>query len=106
MSSCRCRCERVQAIVRPAIVCSAKSEPLPGWVEGVSGAGAVILAVSLGVLKLLPSDGHVIGDLVRLCACSVLHRARMHSHLSYLRRPAVLNETLAATNSGEEQMAT
>ncbi|KAJ3621040.1 hypothetical protein MTP99_003216 [Tenebrio molitor] len=40
-------------VVRPAIVTSTITEPLPGWIENFHGLVGVILGVSLGVLRSL-----------------------------------------------------
>jgi len=52
------------AIVRPSIVGCAASEPVPGWVDVVSAAGAVFVAVGMGVVKFLPGSPLNIGDVI------------------------------------------
>ena len=52
------------AIVRPSIVGGSAREPVPGWVDVISAAGAVYLSVGLGVLKFLPGSEHNMGDVV------------------------------------------
>eukprot|EP00456_Euglypha_rotunda_P052299 TRINITY_DN4214_c0_g1_i19.p1 TRINITY_DN4214_c0_g1~~TRINITY_DN4214_c0_g1_i19.p1 ORF type:complete len:635 (-),score=53.32 TRINITY_DN4214_c0_g1_i19:12-1916(-) len=52
------------AIVRPSIIGSAWKEPFPGWVDAISAAGTVYIAVGLGVLKFLPGAPSLIADLI------------------------------------------
>mmetsp|Transcript_15877 Transcript_15877/g.31108 ORF Transcript_15877/g.31108 Transcript_15877/m.31108 type:complete len:1225 (+) Transcript_15877:37-3711(+) len=52
------------AIVRPSIVGCAWREPVPGWVDVISAAGAVYLAAGLGVLRFLPGSPKSIADVV------------------------------------------
>ena len=52
------------AIVRPSIVGGSAREPVPGWVDVISAAGAVYLSVGLGVLKFLPGSEHHMADVV------------------------------------------
>ena len=52
------------AIVRPSIVGGSAREPVPGWVDVISAAGAVYLSVGLGVLKFLPGSEHNMADVV------------------------------------------
>ena len=51
-------------ICRPSIVGSAWSEPVPGWVDVVSAAGAVYIAVGMGVVKFLPGSPQNVGDVI------------------------------------------
>ena len=52
------------AIVRPSIVGCSAVEPVPGWVDCITAAGAVYVAVGLGVLKFLPGTAQTIADVV------------------------------------------
>jgi len=52
------------AIVRPSIVGASWKEPVPGWVDVISAAGAIYMSAGLGVLKMLPGKKDAIADLV------------------------------------------
>jgi hypothetical protein len=52
------------AIVRPSIIGSAWREPCPGWIDVVSAAAAVFLAVGLGVVTMLPGEPRAIADII------------------------------------------
>ena len=52
------------AIVRPSIVGGSYREPVPGWIDVISAAGAVYLSVGLGVIKFLPGSPSTMGDIV------------------------------------------
>eukprot|EP00750_Incisomonas_marina_P014133 INCI17608.4.p1 GENE.INCI17608.4~~INCI17608.4.p1 ORF type:complete len:1235 (+),score=194.75 INCI17608.4:93-3707(+) len=58
------RGDQALVIVRPSIIGSAWREPVPGWVDNVSAAGAVFLAGGLGLLKIIPGDMRGIADIV------------------------------------------
>jgi hypothetical protein len=51
-------------ICRPSIIGSCWKEPVPGWVDVISAAGAVYMSVAFGVLKFLPGDVKSIADIV------------------------------------------
>lgn len=51
-------------IVRPSIVGCSYTEPVPGWVDVISAAGAVYTAMGMGVLKFLPGSPKNIGDVI------------------------------------------
>lgn len=51
-------------ICRPSIIGSCWKEPVPGWVDVISAAGAVYMSVAFGVLKFLPGDEKSIADIV------------------------------------------
>jgi hypothetical protein len=51
-------------IYRPTIIGAAWKEPVPGWVDQVAGAGAIFLAVGMGVLTMLPGDPRNTADVV------------------------------------------
>ena len=51
-------------IVRPSIIGAARAEPMPGWVDVISAAGALIVSCGMGVLKFLPGNPNNIGDVV------------------------------------------
>eukprot|EP00474_Spongospora_subterranea_P005553 CRZ06011.1 hypothetical protein [Spongospora subterranea] len=52
------------SIVRPTIVGAAWVEPIPGWIDVISAAGALYVAVGLGVVRVLPGNPDHIGDIV------------------------------------------
>ena len=39
------------AVVRPAIVANAQSEPVPGWIDNVNGPSGISILASLGILR-------------------------------------------------------
>ena len=51
-------------IVRPSIIGASWREPVPGWTDVISAAGAVYASVGLGVLKFLPGHGGNIADII------------------------------------------
>ena len=51
-------------ILRPSIVGAAWKEPVPGWVDNVSAAGAIFLAAGFGILTILPGNPRSIADIV------------------------------------------
>lgn len=51
-------------IFRPSIVGSAWREPVPGWVDVISAAGAVFSAAGTGFLTMLPGSPRNIADIV------------------------------------------
>jgi len=55
---------RALTIVRPSIIESALEEPVPGWIEGVKVADAVILAYARGKVTLFPGRRSGIIDVI------------------------------------------
>ena len=51
-------------LIRPSIVTPALWEPVPGWVENVSGLGAVMMAAQLGLVKSMFGRSDTVGDIV------------------------------------------
>lgn len=51
-------------IVRPSIVCAARSDPCPGWVDGIQGPVLEAIAAGRGLLRTTLCDGQQIVDLV------------------------------------------
>jgi nucleoside-diphosphate-sugar epimerase len=51
-------------ILRPSIVGSSWREPVPGWVDNVSAAGAVFLMGGLGILKVIQGHPTGVADIV------------------------------------------
>lgn len=51
-------------ILRPSIIIGALSEPLPGWTDTFSAAGALSLATSLGLVRYLNGGGNNVADIV------------------------------------------
>ncbi len=51
-------------IIRPSIIGSSWQEPVPGWVDAITAAGAVYVASGMGVLKALPGRLDSIADLI------------------------------------------
>ncbi|DAZ95534.1 TPA: hypothetical protein N0F65_005226 [Lagenidium giganteum] len=56
-------------IFRPTIIGAAWKEPVPGWVDQIAGAGAIFLAVGMGVLTILPGDPRNVADIVPVDLC-------------------------------------
>lgn len=52
------------SIVRPAIIESTLQEPVPGWIEGVKVADAIILAYARGKTRIFPARPQGIIDIV------------------------------------------
>lgn len=55
---------RALTIVRPSIIESALEEPVPGWIEGVKVADAIILAYARGRVTLFPGRRSGIIDVI------------------------------------------
>jgi nucleoside-diphosphate-sugar epimerase len=55
---------RSLTIVRPSIIESALEEPVPGWIEGVKVADAIILAYARGKVSLFPGKRSGIIDVI------------------------------------------
>lgn len=51
-------------LVRPSIVESTLQEPVPGWIEGVKVADAIILAYAREKVTFFPGDRHAIIDII------------------------------------------
>ena len=49
-------------IVRPTIIGASLKEPIQGWVDTVSAAGALILSTGLGLLRIISGKEECIGD--------------------------------------------
>lgn len=52
------------AIVRPSIVGASWSEPMPGWVDCISAAGSMYVALGMGVIKMLEGTPKSVGDVI------------------------------------------
>lgn len=51
-------------IVRPSIIESTLADPVPGWIEGVKVADAIILAYAREKISLFPGNKHAIIDII------------------------------------------
>ena len=51
-------------IVRPSIIGSSWREPVPGWVDAITAAGAVYMSCGLGILNLIPGQMDNVSDLI------------------------------------------
>ncbi|TMW61970.1 hypothetical protein Poli38472_009463 [Pythium oligandrum] len=51
-------------IYRPTIIGASWKEPVPGWIDQIAGAGAIFLAVGMGVLTILPGDPRNVADII------------------------------------------
>lgn len=82
-------------IYRPTIIGAAWKEPVPGWVDQVAGAGAIFLAVGMGVLTMLPGDPRNTADVVPvdLAVNSIL--LSICARLARDRRRIEMNHSLA-----------
>lgn len=56
-------------ILRPSIIGCAWQDPVPGWVDVVSAAGAVYIAVGFGVLTILAGNPRGLADVVPVDFC-------------------------------------
>uniref|UniRef100_A0A1B6HPE2 Fatty acyl-CoA reductase n=1 Tax=Homalodisca liturata TaxID=320908 RepID=A0A1B6HPE2_9HEMI len=52
------------AILRPSIVISTLSEPLPGWINNIQGPTGVVASASIGVLRAILCNDHAVANLV------------------------------------------
>lgn len=52
------------AIIRPSIIGCAWEEPVPGWVDSIMAAGAVYMAIGLGMCRVMPGQYDGIASLV------------------------------------------
>lgn len=55
---------RTMTIVRPAIIESTLQEPVPGWIEGVKVADAIIVAYARGKTTFFPAKSNEVIDIV------------------------------------------
>uniref|UniRef100_K3WVT6 Fatty acyl-CoA reductase n=1 Tax=Globisporangium ultimum (strain ATCC 200006 / CBS 805.95 / DAOM BR144) TaxID=431595 RepID=K3WVT6_GLOUD len=51
-------------IFRPTIIGAAWKEPVPGWVDQIAGIGAMFVAMSMGVVTVIPGKPHTVIDVV------------------------------------------
>ncbi|GLE07792.1 hypothetical protein PINS_up018458 [Pythium insidiosum] len=85
-------------IFRPTIIGAAWKEPVPGWTDQIAAAGAIFLAVGMGVLTMLPGDPRNVADIVPvdlavnnlLVAIAVTLEQQQH-HLGARRQPTVVH---------------
>lgn len=52
------------AIVRPAIIESTLQGPVPGWIEGVKVADAIVFAYARGKIAYFPANDHGVMDII------------------------------------------
>jgi len=52
------------SIVRPTIIASSVSEPVPGWIDSVSAVAAAVLFGGLGIVHSLIGNPEVVADIV------------------------------------------
>jgi len=50
--------------MRPSIIGASLEEPVPGWTDSITLAGGIFLIAGLGILRELPGDKNMIGDVV------------------------------------------
>ena len=79
--------ENALTIVRPSIVESTLTEPVPGWIEGVKVADAIIMAYAREKVTFFPGNKHAIIDIIPadlvansiiLSGAEALTQARQH----------------------------
>ncbi|XP_048004062.1 putative fatty acyl-CoA reductase CG5065 [Leguminivora glycinivorella] len=51
-------------IIRPSIVISSVSEPMPGWIENFNGPVGILVACGKGIMRSLYSDPSLIADYI------------------------------------------
>ncbi|XP_055387561.1 fatty acyl-CoA reductase wat-like [Condylostylus longicornis] len=51
-------------VIRPTIVISTHEDPVPGWCNNIYGLNGVLVACGTGVLRVMPFDRNLIGDVV------------------------------------------
>ncbi|KAF1329424.1 Fatty acyl-coa reductase, partial [Globisporangium splendens] len=51
-------------LFQPTIFGAAWKEPVPGWVDQIAGIGATMLAMSMGVVTVIPGKSHNVTDVV------------------------------------------
>lgn len=56
--------EQAVTILRPSIVESTLASPVPGWIEGVKVADAIILAYAREKISLFPGNKHAVIDII------------------------------------------
>ncbi|MFV1873135.1 MAG: SDR family oxidoreductase [Oleiphilus sp.] len=52
------------SIVRPAIIESTLQEPVPGWIEGIKVADAIVFAYARGKVSYFPANPHGVLDVI------------------------------------------
>ena len=74
-------------IVRPSCIGCSLRDPIPGWVDTVSAAGAIYLSVGLGLLKMIYGREKKIGDqipvdiVVNIVICAAVFYCKPNSPL-------------------------
>ena len=78
------------SIVRPAIVGCSWSEPMPGWCDALTAAGAVLLTGSLGILRELKCDGNYRADMVPVdFVCNTLLKTLVKTAITHRKAALV-----------------
>lgn len=102
-------------IVRPSIIESTLSDPVPGWIEGVKVADAIILAYAREKISLFPGNKHAIIDIIPadLVANSIILSAaeallkpgghRIYQCSSSCTNPIALEEVIALVQAEAQQ---
>ena len=77
------------SIVRPAIIGCSWREPMPGWIDVLTAAGAIILTAGLGILKDLHADANFVADLVPVDhVCNTLIKCSVKTAVAHRIRAA------------------
>eukprot|EP00658_Telonema_sp_P-2_P008894 TRINITY_DN1336_c0_g1_i1.p1 TRINITY_DN1336_c0_g1~~TRINITY_DN1336_c0_g1_i1.p1 ORF type:complete len:583 (+),score=192.12 TRINITY_DN1336_c0_g1_i1:31-1779(+) len=77
------------SIVRPAIIGCSWKEPMPGWIDVLTAAGAIILTAGLGILKDLHANANYVADLVPVdYVCSTLIKCSVKTAVAHRVRAA------------------
>lgn len=58
-------------IIRPTIVISTFQDPIPAWCNNIYGLNGVLVACGMGVLRLMPLNHKLVGDII--CADFVIN---------------------------------
>nr|BBD13399.1 fatty acyl-CoA reductase [Hyphantria cunea] len=57
-------------IVRPSIVISSLSEPMPGWVENFNGPVGIFVACGKGIMRTIHTKPDIVSDFIPVDACA------------------------------------
>jgi fatty acyl-CoA reductase len=76
------------SIVRPAIIESTLQAPVPGWIEGIKVADAIVFAYARGKVSYFPANPHGIMDII---PADLVANAVILSTVKALRSPGETN---------------
>ncbi|XP_054279765.1 putative fatty acyl-CoA reductase CG5065 [Macrosteles quadrilineatus] len=87
------------AIVRPSIVTAAWKEPVPGWVDNISGITGIMMEIGRGTIRSIICDDQLTVDIVPVdTVVNTLVAAAWHVHTYRGEKARVYNCTTGSLN--------